>query len=98
MCFIIGRVTQEIKPEWLQAAVIAVTTEDAKLVFVERPMKMNRCGYGLEIQAIHLDIENLPYEIEIFGGNTLNVVVEGHRPNCYARGERRNLKVQRLKY
>lgn len=70
------------------------TQKDTKILPVERT-QLNWWGNGLEIhlQVTNLDIEVLPHEIEVIGGRTSKVVIQGGRPNCYLCCQRGHIKV-----
>lgn len=40
------------------------------------------------------DVKIIPYQIEIPDQSSLNAIVEGRKPNCYACGTREHMKTQ----
>uniref|UniRef100_A0A0L8FZD3 CCHC-type domain-containing protein n=1 Tax=Octopus bimaculoides TaxID=37653 RepID=A0A0L8FZD3_OCTBM len=48
----------------------------------------------MRLFATFEDIERILYQIEVEDERTLNVVVEGRKPNCYICGERGHMKTK----
>lgn len=96
----IGKILLEIKYVWLVAAIMAAAKEDAKLVKVSKMEHVNRWRYGLGIfiQTIFQDTEDLPFKIIIPEKNSLKVIVEGQRLNCYLCGKRDHIKIHCPEY
>uniref|UniRef100_A0A0L8ICM9 CCHC-type domain-containing protein n=1 Tax=Octopus bimaculoides TaxID=37653 RepID=A0A0L8ICM9_OCTBM len=76
--------------------VLAATKEELQLGPVAKTKVCKWWGFGLEMWlfAIFEDIERIPYQIEMEDEKTLNVVVEGRKPNCYICGERGHMKTK----
>lgn len=62
---------------------MAATENDFKLALARKTMQLN--GWGYDLEKLHLATHQ---DTESPGKNTLKVVVECRRSNCYVFGER----------
>uniref|UniRef100_A0A0L8HUA5 CCHC-type domain-containing protein n=1 Tax=Octopus bimaculoides TaxID=37653 RepID=A0A0L8HUA5_OCTBM len=92
----IEMVTEEEIEECLGEIVNEATYINRGRKFVAKSKVRKWWGFGLEMWlfATFEDIERIPYQIEVEDERTLNVVVEGRKPNCYICGERGHMKTK----
>lgn len=62
------------------AAILSTIEEKPEIISVRRTFA------ALE------DVEHLPYQVEILGKNSLKIIVEGRKRNCYLCGTRGHMK------